>query len=228
MLGHRRVSSELLATIIHNSTSITKILPLIVRLPGGSACRDTSFQDNSFLGFSCFRIFQRCFPTLKPRPPPPPRPPDSDAVQESVKVFIEEVRIPIIAQDEYGRLDPTLSINDLMLRENGDLHQLKSVYGIPASVLLLLDTGGEQNPVKNVRLTRSTAQALVAGLQPDDQIAVMQVSNRVELLHDWTTSHAELMKTLDDKLLPGKRVALVKGLAEAVNHFKSRLPAIVI
>jgi hypothetical protein len=30
------------------------------------------------------------------------------------------------------------------------------------------------------------------------------------------------MKTLDDKLLPGKRVALVKGLVAAVNHFKSR------
>jgi hypothetical protein len=104
--------------------------------------------------------------------PPPPKPPESDAVQESVKVLIEEVRIPVTAQDEHGRFDPTVSINDLMLRENGDLQLLKSVYRIPASVLLLLDTGGEQNLAKDVRLTKSTAQALVSSLQTEDQVAV--------------------------------------------------------
>ena len=58
--------------------------------------------------------------------------------QEPVKVFVEEVRIPITAKDSSGRFDPTLELSDLLLRENGIAQPLKSVYRMPASVLLML------------------------------------------------------------------------------------------
>jgi hypothetical protein len=63
--------------------------------------------------------------------------------QEPVKVFVEEVRIPITAKDMNGHFDPTLELSDLLVRENGVAQPLKSVYRMPASVLLLLDTGEE-------------------------------------------------------------------------------------
>ena len=108
----------------------------------------------------------------------PAKPPETQTVQESVKTFIEEVRIPVTAVDSSGRFDPTVGIEDLMVREDGVVQQLGGVYRIPGSVLLVLDTGGEQNLAKTVGLTRQVARALVSALHKDDQIAVMQVSGR--------------------------------------------------
>ncbi len=125
------------------------------------------------------------------------------AAQDSLKIFIEEVRIPITAKDASGRFDPTVEISELLVREDGVVQPLKSVYRMPASVVLLLDTGGELNLAKSVRLTREVATAFVNGLQPDDRIAVIQVNNRIELLQSWTGKQADAIKSLD-QLLPGK------------------------
>jgi VWFA-related protein len=148
-----------------------------------------------------------------------PSPSPADAGQDSLKVFIEEVRIPVTAKDGNGRFDPTVELSDLMLRENGIVQPLKSVYRVPASVLLLLDTGGEVNLAKSVRLTRAVATTLVSNLRPDDQIAVMQVNDRVELLQPWTTTQADAIKSFN-QLLPGKRSALLSGLLATVDQFK--------
>src|SRR5690349_17220847 len=85
--------------------------------------------------------------------------------QEPVKVFVEEVRIPVTAKDSSGRFDPTVEINDLLVKENGVAQPLKSVYRMPASVLLLVDTGEELNRAKNVRLTKEVAAALISSLR---------------------------------------------------------------
>ncbi|HJP90995.1 MAG TPA: VWA domain-containing protein [Pyrinomonadaceae bacterium] len=138
-------------------------------------------------------------------------------------MFIEEVRIPITAKDTNGRFDPTVELDDLMLRENGIVQPLKSVYRVPASVLLLLDTGGEVNLAKSVRLTRAVATTLVSNLRPDDQVAVMQVNNRVELLQPWTSTQSYAIKSFN-QLLPGKRSALLSGLLAAIDQFKEIAP----
>src|SRR5690242_626604 len=142
--------------------------------------------------------------------------------QEPVKVFVEEVRIPVTAKDSTGRFDPTVDVNDLLVKENGVSQLLKSVYRMPASVLLLLDTGEELNRAKNVRLTREVAAALISSLRPEDQIAVVQVNNRVELLQSWTTNQTSALKSLN-QLLPAKRSALQAGLSAAVEQF-SKIP----
>ena len=147
----------------------------------------------------------------------------SGYAQEPVKVFVEEVRIPISAKDANGHFDPTLELSDLLVRENGVAQPLKSVYRMPASVLLLLDTGEELNRAKNVRLTREVAAALISGLQADDKVAVMQINNRVELLQPWTTDQTSAIKSLG-QLLPAKRSALQTGLTAAVEQFGKVTP----
>ncbi|HEY0003516.1 MAG TPA: VWA domain-containing protein, partial [Pyrinomonadaceae bacterium] len=147
-------------------------------------------------------------------------PAPSSETQDSLKVFIEEVRIPITAYDESGRFDPTVNLDDLMVREDGVLQQLKSIYRIPASVLLLLDTGGELNLAKDVSLTREVALGLAGALRADDQVAVMQVNNRVELVQPWTRDQAAVRQSLQSKLLSGKRSALTQGLHAAAEQLK--------
>jgi VWFA-related protein len=140
--------------------------------------------------------------------------------QESLKVSVNEVRIPVTAYDESGRFDPTVEARDLMVKEDGLVQQIKSVYRIPANVLLLLDTGGELNPAKNVRLTREIAIRLVSGLQKEDRINVIQVNNRVELVQDWTTEKTEVIRSLQNKLLSGKRTVLARGILAAAEQFE--------
>jgi VWFA-related protein len=144
----------------------------------------------------------------------------TSVAQDTVRVSVEEVRIPIIAKDSNGRFDPTVELSDLLVRDNGIAQPLKSVYRTQASVLLLLDTGEELNRAKNVRLTREVAAALIADLKTDDRVAVMQVNNRVELLQSWTTSRADAIKSLE-QLLPAKRSALEAGLLAAVEQFRN-------
>ena len=145
------------------------------------------------------------------------------SAQDTIKVVVEEVRIPITAKDSNGRFDPTVELNDLLVKENGIAQQLKSVYRMPASVMLVLDTGEELNRAKNVRLTREVAANLIGKLQDDDQIAVMQVNNRIELLQTWTTAKSDALKSLD-QLIPDKRTVLHKGLLAAVEQFSKVQP----
>ena len=143
--------------------------------------------------------------------------------QDTVKVVVEEIRIPVTAKDSTGRFDPTVELNDVLIKDNGVAQALKSVYRTPASVMLLVDTGEELNRAKNTRLTREVGTALIGALQTGDQIAVMQVNNRVELLRPWTTAQADAIRALD-KLLPGKRTALLAALLAAVEQFESIPP----
>src|SRR5947207_9429188 len=53
-----------------------------------------------------------------PKPSPTPTPEEKDT-QEPVKVFTEEVRLQVIATDQYGHYDPTLVADDVLVLEDG-------------------------------------------------------------------------------------------------------------
>src|SRR5690349_18195959 len=82
---------------------------------------------------------------------PPASPSPSPSPEESVKVFTEEVRLPVMAFDSYGHYDPTLELDDILVLEDGVAQQLRSVRHIPANVLFILDTGDR----KSTRLNSS-------------------------------------------------------------------------
>ena len=52
----------------------------------------------------------------------------------------------------------------------------------------------------------------------------MQVSNRAELIQDWSGDLPEMAKTIRTKLLSGKRSALAEGLARAAEHLQKSPP----
>lgn len=157
----------------------------------------------------------------KPQPSPSPSP-----EQESVKVFTEEVRLPVVAFDSYGHYDPTLELNDVLVLEDGVAQQLRSLRHIPANVLFLLDTGGESSGLggmsKNTSLTRDVASRLVSKLEDDASIAVMQSGNATEMLQPWTTDKAAVLKTLKNKLISTKRSRISDAIANASVQLKDR------
>lgn len=150
----------------------------------------------------------------------PAGPASDDAEQDVLKVSVEEVRIPVAAYDAGGRFDPTLSPEDLLVREDGEAQRVTGVYRVPAHVLVLADTSGEQNSFKTVRLTGAAAVAFVAALRPEDRVALMQVSDRVELIKGWSSDRPEFIKAIRTKLLSGRRSALAEGLADAAVYLR--------
>jgi VWFA-related protein len=160
----------------------------------------------------------------QPKPSPTPTPAEKD--QDSVKVYTEEVRLPVVALDSYGHYDPTLELDDILVLEDGVAQQLRSVRHVPANVLFLLDTGGESSGLggrsKSTSLTRQVASELIARLQPGSTIAVMQSGNAAEMLQPWTTDKQTALKTLKNKLISTKRSRISEAMIAASQQLRER------
>ncbi len=158
----------------------------------------------------------------KPRPSPQPSP----TPEESVKVFTEEVRLPVMAFDSYGHYDPTLELDDVLVLEDGVAQQVRSVRHVPANVLFVLDTGGETSGLggmaKKTSLTRDVASDLVLKLENGASIAVMQSGNAAEMLQPWTTDKSAVLRTLKNKLVSTKRSRISEAIATASVQLKDR------
>jgi VWFA-related protein len=157
-----------------------------------------------------------------PSPSPQATPPADS--QEKIKVFTEEVVIPVTAHDNSGHLSFALNPQDILVFEDDVRQEVRSIRRIPASVLLLLDTGGALNPAMSVSLTKEIAARLISNLKSDDSVAAIQFGSSVELIEDWTTDRKHLIRAINTKLISGKHSQLIKALLAAAVQLK-KVPA---
>jgi hypothetical protein len=98
---------------------------LLVLVNEGGATRDIGYQASA----------QTANPVASPQPSPPPqRQEPLPQQQESVKIYTEEVLLPVVATDSGGRFDPTLEPNDLLILEDGEKVRAACPKGIPPRV----------------------------------------------------------------------------------------------
>lgn len=158
-----------------------------------------------------------------PRPLPSPPPNEQE---EPVKVFTEEVRLPIIAVDQFGHYDPAVVPEDILVLEDGVAQPIKSVRRIPANVLLVLDTGGELSGLgglsKQTSLTRQVAIEFLNRLREDTWVEVMQFNNSVDVLQSWTRDRPATLKVLKTKVSSGKRARFADAVVAAAQQLKDR------
>ena len=161
-----------------------------------------------------------------PSPSPSPSPSPERDSQEAVKVFTEEVRLPVFAVDQFGHYDPTVVTDDILVLEDGQPQQVRSVRHLPANVLVVLDTGGEMSGLggmsKKTNLTRQVAMELVKYLHQGDWISVMQFNNKVEVLQPWTTDREAAQKVLKTKVSSGKRDVFSDAVVAAARQVQDR------
>lgn len=148
-----------------------------------------------------------------------PKPTPAD---DQIRVYTEEVRLPVYARNEYGYFDPSLEIDDIVVLEDNVKQQVRSIRRIPASVVLVLGTGGELNPAQRTRTTREAALSLVSQLREGDAVAVMQFDRRIQLLQPWTTSHDAAAHTLRTKLWGGSGARPAEALQQAATLFEDQ------
>ena len=158
-------------------------------------------------------------PAASPSPPPDA---SEHSEQEPIRTTTEEVQLTVTALDSNGHLDPTLELADILVLEDGVAQEIPSARRVPAHVLLLLDTGGELNSAKRVRLTREIARRLVLALGVQDEISVMQFNSKIDVLQNWTIDKDAVLRVLDTKLISGKRARFFDAVIAAAAQLRDR------
>ena len=185
-------------------------------MPFAASCRVLIILP--LLLFTTTNIFSQQ-PTASPAPSPSPSPAID---QDTIRTVTEEVQLTVTALDGNDRLDPTLELADILVLEDRVAQELTSARRVPAHVLILLDTGGEINSAKRVRLTREIARNLVTNLNPHDEVSIMQFNNKVEVLQNWTIDRQALLQALDTKVMSGKRARFFDALMASATHLDDR------
>lgn len=166
------------------------------------------------LSFAAFAVAQS-----RPQPKPMATPPPDE---ETERVFTEEIKLNVNALDPEGKFVADVKREDLVIMEDGRIHQASSVRRVPANVLVVMDTGGEMRAAKTFDQTRKTARGLIAALQPEDSVAIMQYHDKVEIVAEWT-SKAEALKILNRKANFGRRSVFFRAL-ETATRFLQKTP----
>src|SRR5574338_665265 len=139
----------------------------------------------------------------KPTPTPIP--------DDDVHIVTEEIKLNVLAFDEDGKFFGDVRAEDLVITDDNILHQPSSVRRIPANVLIVLDTGGELRAVKTLDQTRKTARALISSLRAGDSIALLQYSDKPEILLEWTSDKQTALDAVGRAKF-GKRSAFVDAV----------------
>lgn len=136
------------------------------------------------------------------------------------RIATEEIRINVFAARRDGEIDRDLKKEDLVVTEDGRLHQLSSLSLLPASVMIALDTGGDLREKKNINTTREIASSIVGNLSADASVSLMQFGDGAELLSGWSKDRSELLQIINNKTKFGRRSSFTQAVGTAVRYFK--------
>ena len=136
------------------------------------------------------------------------------------RIVTEEIKLNVVALDRSGKFVADVKKEDLVITEDGRLHQADSVRFVPASVLIAMDTGGEIRQKKNLATTRSVAESLVGGLRDGTKIGLMQFHEKVEFLSGLSTDKSELLKIIGSRTNFGRRSSFSAAAVSASNFFE--------
>src|SRR5437879_2881874 len=95
-----------------------------------------------------------CCAQQTPAAPAPQSPTGEREGQDPLKIYTQEVRLPIVAYDDHERFDPTLAPEDILVIEDGVPQQVRSVRRVPANILLVFDMGSRITATHNSNTTR--------------------------------------------------------------------------
>jgi Ca-activated chloride channel family protein len=150
---------------------------------------------------------------------------DSSAQEDVLRIRTEEVLLPVSVRDEAGAPVDNLNQEKFVVFDNGVRQQITSFNQrrVPANIVLLLDASS--SVFSQMRFIREAAKHFIQGLLKEDKVCVVQFSDRVELLQDWTpaTELSQLEKSIDWRYHPGLRTTFYDGLYLAAREQLSKV-----
>jgi VWFA-related protein len=163
-----------------------------------------------------------CRAQQAPAPTPTPPAKIEREEQEPIKVFTQEVRVPVAALDQFERFDPTLEARDLLVLEDGVPQAVTSVSRTAANVLVVFDMGSSVTATRSGAAARDAAMTLISAMRYGDRVALIQNSRRVELVQDWTDDLGFAAHSLKTKFFTAERSRLSDCLALAAAKLKEQ------
>jgi len=187
----------------------------------------------------------------KPNPPP-------STANPIARIETREVMLPLNAYDAEGNNVTDLAPKDLLVVENGEPRAITRLRREPASVVIVLDLSNEIGTFKNGAsqrynandeqpqinhdgpvwarkyeivprpAAREFADNFVAGLAEDDEIAIIQYSDRVQLVQDWTRDRKQALDSLHSKYRAGLKARYYDALTLATEKLRDRFGRKVI
>jgi Ca-activated chloride channel family protein len=168
------------------------------------------------------------------------RVPPSPGEKPIVKIETREVLLPLRAYDAQGRDVGNLQPKDLIVVENDAPRAITSLKREPADIVLVLDLSNEIGTFKNGPrdwhaargetskavlpdpVPRELAKNFVARLAEADRLAIIQYSDKVQVLQDWTDDPAQAQRALEEKYRIGLKASFYDALALAAEKLQSR------
>jgi len=182
---------------------------------------------------------------------PPPKPGEQQPKPGEapiVRIETREVVVPLTAYDAEGRYVDDLQPKEVLVLEEGEARQVTRLKREPASIVLILDLSNEIGTFKNGPTEqkdgkedkplweqggpgyqviknptpRQFAERFVSGLSPNDQIAIIQYSERVHLIQDWTNDRQQALNSLSSKYRVGIKASYHDALKLAADKLQLR------
>lgn len=171
----------------------------------------SSFSIKSFLQIALLLLLSAIFVHAQTPTPTPDEPTE--------KIFTEEIKLNVFATDINGKFVSDVKKEDLVITEDGRIHQANSIKRVPANILIVLDTGGEMRQVKGFKQTVDTAKNLIDSLQPEDSVAIMQYNDKVDIIAEWTNKE-QALTLLKSKANFGRRSVFLDALETATKFLQ--------
>jgi VWFA-related protein len=163
------------------------------------------------------------------------------------RIETREVAVPLVAYDAHGNYVDDLEPKDVIVLEDGEFRPATRLKREPANIVLILDTSNEIGTFKNGPterfpasnekpvweaaksyqiLSRPTAREFadkfVSRLSPQDQIAIIQYHDRVQLIQDWTSDRNRALDALRSKYRVGVKSTFLDALKLAAEKLQTR------
>jgi len=163
-----------------------------------------------------------------------------------LRIETREVVLPLMAYDAEGRFVDDLETKDVIVLEEGEGRQVTRVKREPANIVLVMDCSNEFGTYKNAATevygkgerpiwekgrdykiisnptTRQFANMFVSMLSPEDQIAIIQYHDRVQLIQDWTNDRQQALNSLASKYRVGIKSSYHDALKLAADKLQSQ------
>ncbi|HET9530777.1 MAG TPA: VWA domain-containing protein [Blastocatellia bacterium] len=140
----------------------------------------------------------------------------------TIRLRVEEVLLPVSVRSDTGRLPGHLDPSDFLISEDGERREVTAVLRTPPSLLLILDTSGEETTVKHTNINREIAFRLIDALGERDQAAIITYADKVSLISDWTGDKQQLRHALNWEFKPGLKSHLYESLKFAAEEVLPR------
>lgn len=173
----------------------------------------------------------------------------SGKVEEPViRIETLEVDIPLLAYDAEGRFVDDLKPEQVLVLEDGESRPVASLKREPANIVIILDGSNEIGTFKNGPSRRQGGEVerpvwekpasgipgqmvanptarefaflLLQALSPQDRVAIVQYSDRVQLLQNWTSDRDEAVRALQSRYRVGIRSTWIDALAMAAEKLE--------